>query len=1047
VFPIAPPLDFSKYITDRTRDFTGREWVFRAIDNWLADPEGSRVFLLTGEPGCGKTAVAARLVQTSQGGTPAAGLAARDVPSAEYPNLAKGAITFYQFCQAFHNDSLDPLRFTKPLSLYLARQYPPFAEALTRIGTQDPKIHVQTRQEVGTVADQALVVGALVVVENLTIGDLSARVAFDRVVAGPLKEMCETDDVGTLLILVDALDEALTYPGETLVDLLGHVLDDPRNLPPQVRFLLTSRPDDRVIHLLGQPTLDLIRDAPADVEEVRTYAHRRLHTLDEPRRSALAGRIAAATKGNFLYARHVIDDLLSDLTQIEDVTERLLPEDLHDVYRQFLKRELARSLDTWDDDYAPLLGVLAVARGDGLTSEQLAAILEPHDFNTGKLLRACGQYLAGPHPDGPFCIYHQSFREFLLTDEEYQVDATKANTAVAHTFLRDYADEWLECDEHYALQNTATHLVEATKSAPRRHTRKRMTQQLVDLLTNLHYWEAKSSLLGTDSLLSDLKTAALLDTLREKARADLTADAQVLGGEALHLRAWNRVRSPAYFAQQMRNRAVKLGVHHLVCRAEARLAEIGQSYVAMLQHAGHPSAVSAFPAYSHVTVLQASLETPFGRWPASIAADSFEHGSFDLRASFRDPTLPYLIQNLTVGWPPTRVSLRIHNDGVGPEPGEPLRLDHKVERVEGHFIGVKIHSLCVDREDALIQGWIHVMAETKVRVAPHGDLVVCALPNGILRAWDLQTGQTASTMRGHEGPISAMAFTPDGQRLVSASVDGSVRVWDLEHGAEAFTLQGDRRGVCDIVVTPDGRRAISAGADEVLKVWDLETRQEEETWAGHSGPVVAMALTSDAGQLVSASWDQTLRVWHVGNGTARFTLAGHDDWVTAVAVTPDARFCVSASTDHTLKVWDLVTGRHTRTLHGHESRVWSVVLTPDGDHAVSVADDDTVRLWHLHTGENVSTVRVGHAFAIGVVGGGQQVAVTGCWNNRIVLWDLNTQQEIAWATLDTQLGHLYVDPDRTRLFVGDTAGGVYCLRYVEAELSASAQTGWVRLEA
>ena len=60
-------LDFSGYIAERTRDFVGREWVFQAIDDWLGDSGGARVFLLTGEPGCGKTAIAARLVEFSQG--------------------------------------------------------------------------------------------------------------------------------------------------------------------------------------------------------------------------------------------------------------------------------------------------------------------------------------------------------------------------------------------------------------------------------------------------------------------------------------------------------------------------------------------------------------------------------------------------------------------------------------------------------------------------------------------------------------------------------------------------------------------------------------------------------------------------------------------------------------------------------------------------------------------------------------------------------------------------------------------------------------------
>lgn len=35
-------LDFSAYIADRTRDFTGREWLFAEIDRWLADPTHRR---------------------------------------------------------------------------------------------------------------------------------------------------------------------------------------------------------------------------------------------------------------------------------------------------------------------------------------------------------------------------------------------------------------------------------------------------------------------------------------------------------------------------------------------------------------------------------------------------------------------------------------------------------------------------------------------------------------------------------------------------------------------------------------------------------------------------------------------------------------------------------------------------------------------------------------------------------------------------------------------------------------------------------------------
>jgi hypothetical protein len=47
------------------------------------------------------------------------------------------------------------------------------------------------------------------------------------------------------------------------------------------------------------------------------------------------------------------------------------PDALEDVYRKFLQRELASTPARWNDVYRPLLGLIAVARGDGLSKAQL----------------------------------------------------------------------------------------------------------------------------------------------------------------------------------------------------------------------------------------------------------------------------------------------------------------------------------------------------------------------------------------------------------------------------------------------------------------------------------------------------------------------------------------------------------------------------------------------------------------------------------------------------------------------------------------------------
>lgn len=403
-----PVIDFSSYIAERTSDFTGREWVFQAINDWLAKPDGSRYFLLTGEPGSGKTVIASRLSQFSQGGvSPPAGLS----------HLTPDFLSALHFCSARDFRWINPYTFTESLAMQLAEHYPAYAQALIE-KSGDRQIRIEVQQHIGQGQ------GTGIVIHRLDVRGGTVEDAFNRAVREPLEALYQSEFDQQIVILVDALDEALNYSGgKSIVSLLAHL----NALPPGIRFILTSRPDSRVEHeFLDVETLAL--SAPQfdgdNHEDIRHYVQDRLSNdtmligkvtpLSERVAEQMVETIVRKAEGNFLYVRFLLNAIANDERSLTELDG--LPHGLDGLYFESLQRVVTLGKGDWHREYAPIMGMLSVAQ-ESPTLPQLQSFTRRSKSFVLKYLDELWQFIEEvPSPNkGETCyrLYHQSVIDFL----------------------------------------------------------------------------------------------------------------------------------------------------------------------------------------------------------------------------------------------------------------------------------------------------------------------------------------------------------------------------------------------------------------------------------------------------------------------------------------------------------------------------------------------------------------------------------------------------------------------------------------------------------
>ncbi len=357
----------------------------------------------------------------------------------------------------------------------------------------------------------------------------------------------------------------------------------------------------------------------------------------------------------------------------------------------------------------------------------------------------------------------------------------------------------------------------------------------------------------------------------------------------------------------------------------------------------------------------------------------------------RQPPTPQKVRGERTSWRPMVFKLLI---GIGVASGA-VALQDRLPRMESRGTGETSSTITGSiapsaptiEPVAVLKG--HTGPVTAVAYTADATSIVTAGKDETVRIWNAAQASLTRTIEMDDGPATSISVSDN--RVLTGHANGQIVLWDIERAEKLASFKRNDAEVWSIVFAGGSDRFAAASHDWKIALWDV--RQPSAPAAvldAHENAAQALSFsdTAKGPQLLSGSADKTMRLWNLDTLQQVRSYRGHRDYVVAVAASPGGRTFASSSLDGNVRIWSGTSGRLSRSLSAHNGPANALAFAPSGDVLVTGGNDGKVRVWDFKRRRTPKTLasHAGAVLTVAVSPDGQRIASAGD-DGLVRVWD------------------------------------------------------------